>query len=256
VTSCLHRLKFSCLHSSSSWNSLLWSLRSASLSRTPATPPCHHCGLEQSPVLHADETGLNVNGQSAWVHVLSSRDLVLMGFHMKRGKVAMDEIGILPKYGGILVHDFWQPYYGYNKLEHAACGAHLLRELQYVVEAHGHKWAKLMQEVLLDGLELMHERKRVKTAKTKARNLLERFRDFEDEILRFAREPIVPFTNNIAERDLRMVKVKVNVSGYFRSEDGARAFCRIRSYLMTQWRKGIPPIQALKSAIEGQINYE
>lgn len=247
--------------------------------------------LLQSPVLHADETGLNVNGQSAWVHVLSSQDIVLMGFHMKRGKVAMDEIGILPKYGGILVHDFWQPYYGYDRLEHAACGAHLLRELQYVVEAHGHNWAKLMQEVLLDGLELMHERKRGKlmekeyrtlqrryriavtkgesecpepaasgkrgrTAKTKARNLLERFRDFEGEVLRFAREPIVPFTNNIAERDLRMVKVKVNVSGYFRSEDGARAFCRIRSYLMTQWRKGVPPIQALKSAIEGQVNYE
>jgi transposase len=247
--------------------------------------------LLQGSVLHADETGLNVNGESAWVHVLSSRDVVLMSFHMKRGKVAMDEIGILPKYGGILVHDFWQPYYGYENVEHAACGAHLLRELQYVIEAHGHNWAKLMQEVLLDGLELMHERKRGKlmdkefrtlqrryriavtkgesecpkpessgkrarTAQTKARNLLERFRDFEGEVLRFARDPMVPFTNNIAERDLRMVKVKVNVSGYFRSEDGARAFCRIRSYLMTQWRKGIPPIQALKTALEGQVNYE
>jgi transposase len=247
--------------------------------------------LLKSLVLHADETGLNVNGINAWIHVLSSRDVVLMCFHMKRGKIGMDEIGILPKYGGILVHDFWQPYYGYEKLEHAACGAHLLRELQYVVEAHGHNWAKLMQEVLMDGLELMHERKRGKlmekeyatlqrryriavtkgesecpkpetsgrrgkTAQTKARNLLERFRDYEGEILRFARDPEVPFTNNVAERDLRMVKVKQNVSGYFRSEEGARAFCRIRSYLMTQWRKGIPPIQALKSAIEGQINYE
>lgn len=100
--------------------------------------------------------------------------------------------------------------------------------------------------------------KRGRTAQTKARNLLDRFRDYEGEVLRFARDPIVPFTNNIAERDLRMVKVKVkqNVSGYFRSEDGARAFCRIRSYLMTQWRKGIPPIQALKTAIEGPINCE
>jgi transposase len=244
-----------------------------------------------SPVLHADETGLNVNGRNAWVHVLSSKDVVLMGLHMKRGKQAMDEIGILPKYGGILVHDFWQPYYGYEQLEHATCGAHLLRELQHIVEAHGHNWAKLMQGVLLDGLELMHERKRGKlmdkefrtlqrryrvaitkgenecpkpsasgkrgkTAQTTGRNLLERFRNYENEVLRFARDPVVPFTNNIAERDLRMVKVKINVSGYFRSEDGARAFCRIRSYLMTQWRKGVPPIQALRSAIEGQINCE
>src|SRR5690606_17308167 len=146
------------------------------------------------------------------------------------GKEAMDEIGILPRYKGILVHDFWKPYYAYEGLEHATCGAHLLRELEFIVEAHEHNWAKLMQEVLLDGLELMHERKkgkliekeyatlqrryriavtkgesecpkpeasgkRGKTAQTKARNLLERFRDYEGEVLRYARDPVVPFTN-------------------------------------------------------------
>jgi transposase len=247
--------------------------------------------LQAAPVLHADETGLNVNGKGAWVHVLSSKDVVLMNFHGKRGKEAMDEIGILPRYGGILVHDFWPAYYGYENLEHAACGAHLLRELEFIEEAHGHNWVKLMREVLLDGLEIMHKRKKGKllekeyatlqrryriavtkgesecpdgentgkrgrVAKTKARNLLERFRDYEGEVLRYTRDPIVPFTNNLAERDLRMVKVKQNVSGYFRSEEGARAFCRIRSYLLTEWRKGVPPIQALKSAIEGAIYYE
>ena len=98
--------------------------------------------------------------------------------------------------------------------------------------------------------------KRGKPGKTKARNLLERFKDHEVEVLRFANDPIVPFTNNLAERDLRMVKVKQNVSGFFRSEEGAKAFCRIRSYLLTQWRSGIPPIEALKVAIIGKINYE
>ena len=214
-----------------------------------------------------------------------------MNYHFSRGSKAIDEINIIPKYGGILVHDFWPAYYQYENLDHAACGAHLLRELEFIIEAHSHNWACLMREVLLDALELSKNRKkgklmereflsvrrryriavtkgdkecgpstinkkRGKNPKTKARNLLERFRDNENEILRFAKDPVVPFTNNIAERDLRMIKVKQNVSGFFRSEMGARAFCRIRSYLLTQWRKGIPPIQALKLAIDGVINYE
>ena len=243
------------------------------------------------PVMHADETGFNLNGTNAWIHVLSNENIVLMNCHLKRGGDAINDIGIIPQYKGILVHDFWQAYYQYDELEHAACGAHLLRELEFIIDAHQHKWAILMRDVLLAALELVNKRKkdklldreyqsikrryriavtkgekecpspelsgkRGKTAKTKARNLLERFKDHEEEILRFARDPVVPFTNNIAERDLRMVKVKQNVSGFFRSETGAKAFCRIRSYLLTQWRKGIPPIQALKLAIEGNINYE
>lgn len=242
-------------------------------------------------ILHADETGYNLNGVNAWIHVLSNDNIVLMSAHAKRGKAAIDKIGVIPKYGGTLVHDFWPPYYQYDQLNHAACGAHLLRELEFIIEAHNHNWAKLMHKVLCDALELVNRRARGKllnsefktitrryriaiakgdkecpepkstgkkgrVAKTKSRNLLERFRDHETEILRFSIDSVVPFTNNIAERDIRMVKVKQNVSGFFRSEEGAQAFCRIRSYLLTQWRVGIPPIEALRSAIEGHINCE
>ena len=242
-------------------------------------------------IMHADETGYNLNGQNAWIHVLSNDNIVLMSAHAKRGKEAIDSIGVIPKYGGILIHDFWQAYYQYEEIKHAACGAHLLRELEFIIEAHNHNWARLMHKVLCDALEMVNKRKRGKlfekeynsivrryrtalgkgqkecplpksegkrgrVAKTKARNLLERFKNHEQEILRFAIDPVVPFTNNVAERDIRMVKVKQNVSGFFRSVEGALAFCRIRSYLLTQWRLGIPPIDALRNAIEGNINYE
>lgn len=242
-------------------------------------------------ILHADETGYNFNGMNAWIHVLSNDDVVLMSAHAKRGKEAINQICVIPKYGGILIHDFWQAYYQYEELEHAACGAHLLRELEFIIEAHNHNWASLMHKVLCDALDLVNKRKRGKllpqefkaitrryriavtkgelecpepksagkrgrVGKTKSRNLLERFREHEQEILRFAIDPLVPLTNNLAERDLRMVKVKQNVSGFFRSEEGAQAFCRIRSYLLTQWRSGIPPIEALRLATQGQFNYE
>lgn len=245
--------------------------------------------LLNSDVMHADETGFNLNGTNAWIHVLSNPDIVVMKAHAKRGTEAIDDIGIIPKFGGILVHDFWVAYYQYDELDHAACGAHLLRELEFIIEAHGHNWARLMHQVLLDANDLVHKRKkdrllerefkniqrryriavtkgaaecptpkgngkRGRVAKTKAGNLLERFANHEQEILRFAQDSRVPFTNNLAERDLRMIKVKENVSGFFRSMEGAQAFCRIRSYLLTQWRKGVPPIHALKMAIEGQAN--
>jgi transposase len=247
--------------------------------------------LLASPLLHADETGFNLNGGNAWIHVLSNDEVVLMNCHLKRGNEAIDEIGIVPKFKGILVHDFWQAYYQYEGLAHAACGAHLLRELEFIIEAHDQKWAKLMHKILLDALALVESRakgklleleykiiqkryraavklggkecpqplskgKRGRVAKTKAGNLLDRFKKYEQEILKFAEDSLVPFTNNLAERDLRMVKVKQNVSGFFRSDEGAKSFCRIRSYLLSSWRKGIPPIQALKLAIEGDGNYE
>jgi transposase len=95
------------------------------------------------------------------------------------------------------------------------------------------------------------QRGRVK--KSKSRNLLERLRDFEDETLRFMEDPLVPFTNNNGENDLRMTKVQQKISGCFRSMEGARIFCRIRSYLLTCQKHNVTMTEALELLFQGKM---
>ena len=200
----------------------------------------------------------------------------------------MDEIGILPLFKGVLCHDHWKPYYRY-KCTHALCNAHHLRELTWVWEEAQQAWGKAMQDLLLairtevmeaggclppdkaeqrrqDYRRLLEKaegecpppdkdegkRKRGRLKRSKARNLLERLRDFEDDTLRFMEVEIVPFSNNQSENDLRMTKVQQKISGCFRSMEGAKIFCRVRGYLSTCRKQGMAATFALRLLFQGK----
>ena len=242
--------------------------------------------VQKQNVLGADETGINVNGKNLWLHSLSNDSWTLFFPHQRRGKEAMLDIGVLPNFHGILCHDHWKPYFHFSCL-HALCNAHHLRELECAIEQDHQKWAKQMKKLLLEmnkakkaaGGALKekaaekfrlryrdilkkgdqecpgpgHNNKRGRTARSKSRNLLERLRDFEEETLRFLTKKEVPFTNNQSENDLRMTKVQQKISGCFRSFEGAKIFCRIRSYITTCRKHGVAPTDALELLFSGKL---
>ncbi len=237
--------------------------------------------LLNSPCNSADETGINLNGKTFWLHSLSCGTAVLFHADEKRGQEAMDRMGILPLYQGVVVHDHWKPYFGYSCI-HALCNAHHLRELQAAIELEDQAWAEKMQSLLLEmrqsvekaggfltpaEVEFLKIRYRAilsdaqrecpKNEKTrrqsKSRNLLQRLIDYEAQTLLFLENPNVPFTNNRAENDIRMTKVQQKISGCFRSEDGARQFCRIRSYLLTCHRHDMTSSEALNLVFNRQL---
>lgn len=244
--------------------------------------------LSASRLIHADETGINIEGKRQWLHSASNAEFTFFHPHAKRGGEALDEIGILPAFSGILCHDHWKPYYKYGAC-HALCNAHHLRELERAWEQDKQQWAQQMTILLkeinkatvdagghLDDFDAGIYRKRYRAlldeaekecpapdesqrkgrrgrlARSKARNLLERLRDFENDVLRFMVEDEVPFSNNQAENDLRMTKVQQKISGCFRSWEGAKMFCRIRSYLSTCRKQGISASAALRLLFEGR----
>ena len=240
------------------------------------------------PALHADETGMRVDRKGHWLHTVGAGSLTVKSVRRGRGREAIDDIGIIPRYGGVLVHDRWASYFTYGKCGHALCGAHLLRDLAFVEDAHGHAWARLMARLLretcrkvsetdaraLDEAAFKAVRKRYRTILAKARrelpktpkrtdgkrgrvarsdaqNLHEALTRHEDEALRFARDPDVPFTNNRAERDIRMAKVRQKVSGCFRNLKHAEAYCRISSHLQSMAHQGYNPLAAIQIALNG-----
>ena len=246
--------------------------------------------LQAAVSAHFDETGINIGGKLHWLHSASNDRWTLTAPHEKRGKEAMDAIGILPAFGGIACHDHWKAYFQYQQCQHVLCNAHHLRELEWVTEHEGHRWASRMQTFLLDTNKMVAdtaqgalskkaqaERQRryrsilrqadkecppEKAAKSptrgpqkksKERNLIERLREYEEEVLRFMADPLAPFTNNQGERDIRMNKVQQKISGCFRSFEGAKVFCRIRSYLSTCKKNGIAPTEALSLLFGGKL---
>lgn len=245
--------------------------------------------LVQSPLIHVDETGINVDGKMIWLHCASNAFWTHFRPHLNRGTQAMNDIGILPQFKGILCHDHWKPYFTYD-CTHALCNAHHLRELERVGEQDHHLWAGRMKNLLEEiniavhaaGGQLLpddaqgyrqtyrtllaqaqiecpppdergHAGKRGRPKRSKARNLLERLMNYEDEVLRFMQNPIVPFTNNLGENDLRMTKVQQKISGCFRSMAGAHIFCRIRGYLSTCRKHSIGATEALKLLFQGEM---
>jgi len=244
--------------------------------------------LTSAPGLHADETGINIGGKPAWLHTVCTGEFTYFYPHAKRGGDAIEEMGILPQYQGNICHDHWKSYFKYGRT-HSLCNAHHLRELERAFEQDGQQWAQVMAVLLtdinkatiaaggcLDEAQAQQYRqryrdlindaetecpppeekdrtgKRGKIPRSKARNLLERFRDFEDAVLRFMVDPLVPFSNNQAENDLRMTKVHQKISGCFRSMDGAKIFCRIRSYLSTCRKQGVTASDALRLLFQGK----
>jgi len=238
--------------------------------------------LKKEEVLNTDETGIKINGTLAWAHVVCTPTFTLMYPHEKRGKEAINEMNIIPLYKGILIHDHWKPYLSYNCL-HGLCNAHHLRELQWVIDYKEHKWASSLKRFLIKLNKEVHEnggildeqtqKKRTKryreitkagnkecaftmptegsgktkVAQTKERNLLTRLQDYTEQVLLFMKVRNVPFTNNQAERDIRMIKVHQKVSSQFKTIKTARYFCRIRSFIITSKKKGHSPYDKLTS---------
>ena len=246
--------------------------------------------LLKSPYLHLDETSLRVDKKKHWVHVYAAGEFTLKFLHPKRGLEAMNAINILPRYGGIAIHDCWASYLSYGDCDHALCGSHLTRELTAIIESNGYHWAANMKKLLLETCKKVSKRKRKKLtqkeyaalqkryrniltrgkkelpeipkkpsgrrgkmAKSDAHNLWERLVDHESAVLLFAKRSDVPFTNNRSEQDLRMTKVKQKVSGCFRKQMLARAYCRISSYLQTMLNKGYNPLTAIHMALDGEF---
>jgi len=232
-----------------------------------------------APVLHADETGTNINGTRFWIHCLCNETLTFFHVDPKRGQDAMERMGVLADFKGQLVHDHWKPYFLYLCI-HVLCNEHHLRELERAVEQDFQKWAKQMKKLLseiniqvnesggklsskkIDQYQKIYRRilkaadkecpeNKKQRAQSKSRNLIERLIAFEEETLRFMVDEKTPFTNNQGERDLRMNKVQQKISGCFRTERGAKDFCLIRSYLSTCRKQGLHPMDALRALFTG-----
>lgn len=235
--------------------------------------------LGNEPVLHADETGMRVEGKSAWLHSLSTSKLTLYHIDPKRGIEAIERMGVLPEYRGRLVHDFWSAYRGLG-CDHSTCNEHLLRELTYF-EDLGQRWARRLKQLLQracrepeakppDKWRRSYRRylkqgrretpwkppvrksgQRGRVAKPKVLNLIERLDQYEEWVLAFLYHEEAPFTNNQAERDVRMAKVRQKISGTFRSWKGAEIFAATRSYLSTCVKQRVPLLEALTGAMSG-----
>jgi len=244
--------------------------------------------LGRAPVVHFDETGARIAGRLGWIHSASTGTLTRFTSHQKRGVEAMDDAGVLSGFTGVAVHDGWKPYRFYERAIHALCGGHHLREL-LAAEETGQAWASGMGCLLLDAKDAVDQAKTAglraltkqallelhrsyrsviasgyeehpglaenagqRIKRTKAENLLLRLDDREEEALRFAHDFRVPFTNNRAEQDIRMVKLQQKISGCWRTEQGAEHYLRIRSYISTARKQHQRPLDVLARLASGQ----
>lgn len=245
-------------------------------------------GVQAAAVGHFDETGLRVNSKLWWLHVASTDMLTYYFVHPKRGREAMDKMGILPHFTGVSVHDGLSSYAHYD-CRHSLCNAHHLRELRFIYERYEQTWADQMMTLLVDiktevdfakadeASELTPKqlavfeqkyqtlladgfkdnppppvdkgapKKRGRPKQSPPKNLLDRLQKHQAAVLAFMYDFRVPFDNNQAERDIRMMKLKQKISGCFRAPDGARQFCRIRGYISTLRKQGLTVLDALKS---------
>jgi len=248
-------------------------------------------GLLKHPAMNVDETSLRVDKKNQWIHVYAAGDITLKFLHKKRGNQAINAINIIPRYGGAIIHDCWASYLSYDHCNHGLCGSHLLRELTFVIDSNGYAWATNIKRLLQETCKTVSKSKRKKLtkratanlqkryrniltrgekelpvippkpkgkrgkmAKSNAHNLWDRLKQYESSVLLFAKDPHVSFTNNRAERDLRMSKVKQKVSGCFRTQRYAEAYCRISSYLQTMANKGVNPLIAIQMALVGKFD--
>ena len=251
--------------------------------------------MKESALGHFDETGTRVDKKLWWVHNASNCEYTYLDISQKRGFKGMEQCGVLTEFKGIAMHDCWASYWNYTDAEHAVCCAHLLRELTGISENNPEqKWASAFIDLLLemkkvkdkavekgnDSLSYYHhhkfdkkydalieqarnenplpettEKKRGRKKKGKILALVERLEKYKTSVCLFIDNFNVPFDNNQAERDIRMIKVKTNVSGCFRTEEGARDYLKIMSYIGTAHKQGYNAYEAIKNAISGNPDF-
>ena len=244
--------------------------------------------LPEEPVLSADETQVPINRVKHWVHTLCTPWLTFFSVQRLRGLEAIKAIGIIPQFTGWLMHDFLSSYLGFENCLHTFCKSHLIRELVFLFEQHHQTWAQDLHDLFLEMLQCVKERKardapltegeyqrwhrrywkilrtgrkanpltpeqrtRKRRKQSKEQNLLDRLEGYDGAILAFLWAWELPFTNNEAERPFRMIKVRVKISGCFRTLEGARRHLRIRSYISTLRKHGLPVLEYLRRALEG-----
>ena len=251
--------------------------------------------MTASALGHFDETGTRVDKKLWWVHNASNCEYTYLDISPKRGFKGMEQCGVLTEFSGIVMHDCWASYWNYTTAEHAVCRAHLLRELIGISENYPEqKWASAFRDLLLemkkvkdkavekgkDSLNYYHhhkfdkkydelieqamnenpllkitEKKRGRKKKGKILALVERLKNYKASVCLFIHKFMVPFDNNQAERDIRMIKVKTKLSGCFRTEEGARDYLKIMSYIGTAHRQGYNAYEAIKNAISGNPDF-
>ncbi len=233
-----------------------------------------------SDLKHLDETGLRVLSKIRWLHVASNDEATY--YHVSEKRTSL-----LSGLKGIVVHDHWKPYFQIPDVHHSLCNAHHLRELNARID-NGERWAHQMKRWMVAALNMKYEygekgipeakqnrllkiyddivarglkyhesltelprknKRRGKRAKRKEHNLLLRLKKFRDACTRFITAWHIPFTNNLAEQDLRMMKVQQKISGCFRSWDGARIFARHRALMSTARKQGWNIFQTIKQVI-------
>jgi transposase len=237
----------------------------------------------QSKTVHADETGIRVAGKLAWLHTATTENYTYLFTHQKRGKEALNSSkSVISNINGWLVHDCWSSYFAYTNLKHATCGAHILRELQGLVENNNTKWAKVFKSFLLNLYQMPIEKRieqkqvilsrfdsicniaqkaepppkrvsqRGRAKRTKGRNLLERLIKYKSAVLAFAFNQEVPFTNNLAERDIRPAKIKQKISNCFRTFNGSEIYARIEGFISTARKNNQNIFFELSNAFENK----
>lgn len=250
-----------------------------------------------SDVAHFDETGIRVKGKVPWGHTASTKEVTLIHSHEKRGIEGILAGGILKGVRGIASHDCWGPYYRqeFSDVTHAACDAHIDRELEGVIQNTKQRWPRSLQILLkemLDAKQKLEERgisfapeelvnkysrkydrilergfsrnpyrnpkirKRGKPKKGKVLSLLERLRNLKDDVMRFFTDFRVPFSNNVAERSFRMSKLKMKGAGSFRSPEGGANFCTIFSIIDTVRKNGRNPFTALVRLFDNSFSLD
>jgi len=238
--------------------------------------------IKDALVKHSDETGFRIGGKTCWLHLLSTHEATHYWISPKRGDVVKNLTN------GVHIHDHFKPYYTHNKeVKHGLCNAHHLRELRALIEIEKEKWAIGMRRFLIvasryqgqdpppdrlnrlyalydkivargltyhESLPSLAKGKRGRGAKRTGHNLLVRLKDFKDDVLRFLSDRNVAFTNNLAEQDVRMMKLRQKISGGFRTIAGAQTFCRIRGFISTMRKQGRNILGAIQTALKGNVH--